>query len=138
MADARVLVADDHALFRQAVGEELEEAGFDVCAEAASAEEAVMLALSLSPALCLLDINMWGSGIDAGRAILERLRDTKIVILTAAADYDDFVSAVRAGARGFLLKDDDPRQFGDALREVLAGGTAYPHDYATRIDATRR
>jgi DNA-binding NarL/FixJ family response regulator len=129
----RVLIADDHPLFRLSLREELEAEGLEVCAEAASANEAIIFASELRPELCLLDINMSGSGIEAARTILASVPDTKIVLLTASSEFDDFVAAVDAGAAGYLVKHMDPTQFGQALRDVLAGRTAYPRSLAARL-----
>jgi DNA-binding NarL/FixJ family response regulator len=125
-AQPRVLVADDHVLIRDAVRDELREAGFHVCAEAGTAAEAIDHAVREAPDLCILDISMPGSGLHAAAEIGRRLPATKIVILTASDSQDDFLDAIRAGAWGYLLKDGDPGRFAFALRDVLAGVPAFP------------
>jgi two-component system, NarL family, nitrate/nitrite response regulator NarL len=122
----RVLLADDHRLIRLALREELEEAGFEVCAEAATAAEAVEAAVREDPDLCLLDISMPGSGLHAAAQINLRLPSTKLVMLTASSKEEHLLEAVRAGACGYLLKEHDPTRLPIVLRDVLAGVPAFP------------
>jgi two-component system nitrate/nitrite response regulator NarL len=129
----RVLIADDHAPFRLSLHEEIEAAGLEVCAEAGSADEAIALARELRPEICLLDDNMYGSGIEAARTILASVPETRIVVFTASSEFDDFLAAVHSGVRGYLIKCADPAQLGHTLRDVLAGGTAYPRAFAARL-----
>jgi DNA-binding NarL/FixJ family response regulator len=128
-----VLVADDHPQFRLSLREEIEEAGLEVCAEAGSADEAVRLALDRRPDLCLLDLNMYGSGIEAARVILESAPETRIVVFTASSDFEDFVLAVAAGIHGYVTKDLEPGRLSEVVRDVLAGNTVYPHRFAVRL-----
>lgn len=121
-----VLVADDHPLLRQSVREDLEQAGFRVCAEAETAGEAIEAAVRESPDLCLLDVSMPGGGLRAAALIHARFPGTKIVMLTASSSEDDVLAAVRAGASGYVLKDDDPTRLAFALRDVLGGVPAFP------------
>jgi DNA-binding NarL/FixJ family response regulator len=129
----RVLIADDHAPFRLSLREEIEAAGLDVCAEAGSADEAIAFARELRPEICLLDGNMFGSGIEAARPILASVPETKIVLFTASAEFDDFLAAVHSGVHGYLIKGADPAQLAHALHDVLAGSRAYPHAFAARL-----
>jgi two-component system nitrate/nitrite response regulator NarL len=129
----RVLIADDHALFRLSLREEIEAAGLEVCAEAGSADEAIAFARELRPELCLLDGNMYGSGIEASRTILASVPETRIVLVTASSEFDDFLAAVHSGVRGYLIKCADPAQLAHTLRDVLAGSTAYPRAFAARL-----
>ena len=122
----RIVIADDHAPTRAGIRAVLEEDGFAVCGEAASADAAVDLALQERPAVCLLDINMPGGGIAAAGAISERLPETAIVMLTVSRDDADLFDALRAGAAGYLLKDIDRRQLPEDLRGVLAGEAPLP------------
>lgn len=133
-----ILLADDHPLVRFSVREELEESGFRVCAEVGTAEDAVEAALRERPDLCLLDLSMPGSGLAAAREIGRRLPSTKVVMLTASALEEHFVEAVRAGAAGYLLKDDDPSRLPHALRDVLAGVPAFPRRLLPPLVAAAR
>lgn len=129
----RVLIADDHAPTRLGVREVLEENGFEVVAEAATAQAAVAAATDAAPDVCLLDLNMPGRGANAAAEISKALPDTAIVILTVSRSDDDLFEALTAGAMGYLLKDTDPDYLPDALRSVLAGEAALPPALAARL-----
>jgi two-component system nitrate/nitrite response regulator NarL len=121
-----VLLADDHRLVRLSVREDLEQAGFRVCAEAGTAGEAIDAAIRENPDLCLLDVSMPGGGLFAAAEIRRHLPAARVVMLTASDNEEHFLEAVRAGACGYLLKDGDPLRFPTALRDVLAGVPAFP------------
>jgi DNA-binding NarL/FixJ family response regulator len=129
----RVLVADNQAATRAGVRASLDVAEFEVIAEASNANDAVELAVLLAPDLCLLDIHMPGSGIAAAEKISRELPDCAVVMLTYSRDDDDLFDALRAGARGYLLKDMDPDRLGPALRGVLAGEAALPRALVSRV-----
>jgi DNA-binding NarL/FixJ family response regulator len=129
----RVLLADDHPPTRAGVRYTLEAAGMVVCAEAADANGAVDAALRETPDVCLLDIHMPGSGINAARAITRELPDTRVVMLTVSRDDEDLFEALRAGASGYLLKDMDPDRVPHALEGVLAGEAALPRTLLLRV-----
>lgn len=123
----RILIADDHALIRVLLREELEKAGFEVCGEAATGAEAVEAALRERPDLCLLDVVMpAGDGFHAAREIKRALPETKIVMVTAIPDEEGVVAAARAGADGYLGKDFDPSRLPEIVRAIAAGEVAYP------------
>jgi two-component system, NarL family, nitrate/nitrite response regulator NarL len=127
MSDAlRVVIADDHPPTRISVREALEQQSCTVVAEGASAEEAVAAAREHRPDVCLLDINMPGSGIVAAAEITHTVPDVAVVMLTASRDDEDLFAALRAGASGYLLKDMDPARIGAALRGVMAGEAGLP------------
>jgi two-component system, NarL family, nitrate/nitrite response regulator NarL len=122
----RVVIADDHPPTRDGVRGALEQQSCDVVAEAATAAEAVSAAEEHRPDVCLLDINMPGSGIAAAAEITHAMPDIAIVMLTASRDDEDLFAALRAGASGYLLKDMDPARLAPALRGVLAGEAVLP------------
>jgi DNA-binding NarL/FixJ family response regulator len=123
----RIVIADDHALIRNVLREELERAGFEVCGEAATGAEALEVALRERPDLCLLDVVMpGGDGVFAAREIKRALPETKIVMITAVPDEEGIVAAARAGADGYLGKDFDPSRLPEIVRAVAAGETAFP------------
>src|SRR6266536_1528283 len=96
---ARVLIADDHAPTRAVLRASVQQSGrFSVCAEVADGPAAVQAAVRELPDLCLLDVGMPGGGIAAARASTSRLPDTKVVILPALVEGDDFLQALAAGA----------------------------------------
>ena len=130
----RVLIADDHAATRAGVRESVtDDGGFEVCGEASTAQEAIDLALSEKPDLCLLDVHMPGEGIRAATAITEALPDCAVVMLTVSRNDSDLFHSLRAGAAGYLLKDTDPGRLPDALRGVLAGEAAVPRALVARL-----
>ena len=106
MPKIRVLLTDDHTLFRQGVRRLLEsEADFEIVGEAADGGEAVEKARELRPDIVLMDIGMPGlDGIDATRAIRDRDAGQHVVIYTGSDEYDDVARADAAGANGFLHK----------------------------------
>ena len=135
----RVLIADDHAAFRAMVGELLEEAGLEVCGQAATADAATKQAAKLRPDVALLDIHMPGDGIAAARRIAATLPDTRILMLTVSADSDDVLDALQAGAQGYLLKGASPEAIVEAVRAVHEGsGVIAPEVAPTIVHEIRR
>lgn len=129
----RVLVADDHPRTRALVRAALEAGDLEVCAEAADAESAVAAALDTEPDVCLLDINMPGSGIAAAGRISRALPGTAVVMLTVSRQDDDLFDALRAGASGYLLKGIDEQAMVDSLRRVLRGEATLPGTLLARL-----
>lgn len=130
----RVLIADDHPPTRAGVRLSLEEGDtFEVVAEVGNAAGAVAAAAELRPDVALLDIHMPGHGIEAARAIASQSPDTAVVMLTVSRDDADLFAALRAGARGYLLKDIDPARLPMALEGVLAGEAALPRGLVARL-----
>ena len=120
----RVLIVDDHTLFRSGLGELLERRGIEVCAAVGDGEEGCRLAAELEPDVVLLDLRM---PVLDGLSVLERLAtlglDCAVVVLTTSSDERDLVTSLRSGARGYLLKDMEPDQLVDALAAVVEGET---------------
>jgi DNA-binding NarL/FixJ family response regulator len=102
----RVLLADDHALFRDGLRSLLEARGLVVVGEARDGREAVDMTLRLQPDVLLMDLSMPNmGGLDATRALSAQEATVKIVILTASEDDADLFEAIKAGAQGFLFKN---------------------------------
>ncbi|MBK5964566.1 two-component system response regulator NarL [Thiocystis minor] len=122
--DTRVLVIDDHPLFRKGVADLIAmEPSLRLVGEAADGESGLRLARALQPDLVLLDLNM--KGLD-GIETLKRLRaddalDARVVMLTVSDTESDVVAALRAGADGYLLKDMEPEDILALLREAMRG-----------------
>jgi DNA-binding NarL/FixJ family response regulator len=130
----RVLLADDHVPTRSGVRGALEAHGMVVCAEVGTGEAAVDAASEQRPDVCLLDVQMPGmGGIAAAARIAEILPAIAVIMLAAEANDDDLFSALRAGARGFLLKDTDPDRLGFAVEGVLSGEAALPRTLVMRV-----
>jgi len=121
-----VLLADDHATIRGAIRSDLEELGYEVCGEAGDAPAAVAAAVVHRPELCLLDVEMPGSGITAAREISKLVPETHVVMLTVSRDGRDVEASLAAGARGFVLKDVPSERLDAALRAVLDGELVTP------------
>lgn len=133
MSGIRLVMADDHAHVRAMLRRSLEEGGCEICGEAASAQEAVALAVDTEPDVVLLDIHMPGNGLVAARNITERLPQTAVVMLTSSQEDEDLFEALKAGASGYLLKTTDPRELPEVLRRVLAGEAAMPPTLVARV-----
>jgi DNA-binding NarL/FixJ family response regulator len=129
----RVLIADDHAPTRAGVRMALESGGLEVCAEVATAHDAVRAAVAERPDACLIDVQMPGGGIQAVAAIAAELPACRILMLTVSPSVDDLLDALRAGAAGYLLKDMDPGQLPGSVRAALAGEAPMPGRLATRL-----
>ena len=125
-APARVVVIDDHTLFRRGVIALLShEAAFTVVGEAASAAEGVKVAMAVHPDIVLLDLNMPGiGGLQAIPALKEAAPQARIVMLTVSEEADDLLACLRAGASGYLVKNIDAEFLVAALQRVLAGQSA--------------
>lgn len=118
----RIVVADDHPLFREGVVASLMATGdFAVVGEAGDAPGAVRLAREQLPDLILLDVTMPGSGLQAAAEIAAACPATRIVMLTVSEDEDDLMAALTAGASGYLLKGVSARELVAGLRSVAAG-----------------
>jgi two-component system NarL family response regulator len=119
----RVLIADDHALFRRGLEMVLEEEDdIDLVGQASDGTEAVAVAGESLPDVVLMDIRMpKSSGIEACRAIKEVAPSAKIVMLTISDEEEDLFEAIRAGASGYLLKDIPLDEVAEAVRSVHGG-----------------
>lgn len=119
----RILLADDHPLFREGVAHSLAaEADLEVIAQAGSAEEAVELAERLRPDVALLDISMPGiGGIAAAGHISASTPEVRIVMLTVSEDRDNLLAALKAGAHGYVLKGVAAGELRAIVRCVAAG-----------------
>ena len=130
----RIVLADDHALFRDGVSSLLRAWGHDVVGHAADGREAVDLVVRLEPDLVLMDVRMPGmSGVEATREIALVRPETPIVMLTVSEDEEDLFAAIRAGARGYLLKDLEAAQFRTMIEAVARGEAAITPATAARI-----
>lgn len=133
--DIRVVVCDDHALFRRGVVIELDETDdLEVVAEATNGQEAVEVATRLAPDVILMDVRMPGmDGIEATRRLTELIPASRILMLTVSDEGDDLFEAVKAGAAGYLLKESSLAAVGDAIRAVAAGQSFVSPAMAARL-----
>ena len=119
----RILIADDHPIFRHGLRSLLEdEPGIEVVGEAADGEEAVRMAQSLRPDILLVDMAMpRKTGLDALRALASGAAPPRSVVLTAAIDKPQIMEALQAGARGVILKETATELLLKCIRAVVAG-----------------
>ncbi len=131
----RILLADDHALFRQGLKSLLEtEADLRVIGEAQNGREAVRYAADTRPDIILMDIQMPElDGVRATQSILEISPEANVIILTMYRQDSYVFEAVKAGARGYLLKDVDGTELIDAIRHVSEGGTLLDPEMAKNV-----
>lgn len=122
----RVLLVDDHSIFRKGLAGLLEkEDGFEVVGEAQDGTEAVEKAQQLKPDVILMDISMPGTdGIAATQKIREAIPSTKIVMLTILEEDKKLFDAIKAGAHGYLIKNVSPVNLFETLRGVVHGEAA--------------
>ena len=130
----RIVIADDHALFRDGVASLVGAWGHEVVGGAGTEEEAVALSVAVAPDLVLMDVRMpGGSGLAATARIRAARPATAIVILTVSEDEDDLFEAIKAGAQGYLLKNLEATQLRSMLEAVERGEAAITPATAGRI-----
>ncbi len=135
MDTLRILIAEDHPLFRKGMISLLASVPeFEVIGEAATGEEAVVRAAQLQPDVVLMDLQMPEvNGIEATRRILQESPSVRILVVTLFEDEDSVFMALRAGARGYVLKDADEEEVVHAIRAVGKGEAIFSPAVATRV-----
>lgn len=135
MDPIRVLIADDHALMRDGLRAVLAKMpDVELAGEAATGEEAVEQAVALLPDVILMDIQMPGiSGIEATRRILRAVPRIGVIIVSVFADDDLVFAMMRAGARGYVLKEADDEELARAVRGVARGEASFSPAIAARL-----
>ena len=133
----RVLLVDDHALFRRGLLLVLEsEEGIEIVGEAEDGGEAVAKAEDLAPDVVLMDVRMPRvSGIEATRRLAETMPTMRIIMLTVSDEEDDLYEAIKAGAAGYLLKEISIEEVADAIRAVMQGQTLISPSMASKLIA---
>jgi DNA-binding NarL/FixJ family response regulator len=130
----RILLADDHALFRDGVASLLASWGHEVVGQVADGTAAVAMAERLRPDLVLMDVAMpGGGGLEATRRLAAAAPGVAIVMLTASEGVDDLFAAIKAGARGYLLKNLESPELRGMLEAVARGEAAITPAIAGRI-----
>jgi DNA-binding NarL/FixJ family response regulator len=131
----RVIVADDHALFRRGLEMVLEsEPDIEVVAEANDGNEVIALAEQHMPDLVLMDVRMPGrNGIEATQAIKDAVPHTKILMLTISDEEEDLYDAIKAGANGYLLKEISIEEVAGAIRSVHMGQSLISPSMASKL-----
>jgi len=135
MEPLRILIADDHPLFRHGIREFLNlSPDIQVVGEAMDGEEAMSQAETLHPDVILMDVNMPGvNGIEATRRILHASPHIRILVVTMFEDDGTVFAAMRAGARGYILKDADKENILRAIKAVANGEAIFSPTIATRL-----
>lgn len=135
MSRVRVLIADDHPVFRYGLRALLSaEPTTEVVGEATTGEETIELATSLMPDVILMDLNMPGiNGIEATQRILAVLPTIAVLVLTMFDDDDSVFAAMRAGARGYLLKGTEGEETVRAISVVSGGEAIFSPTIARRL-----
>ena len=129
-----VVVVDDHPIFRDGVVETLRaENDMEVVGEGTTAEDAIRLSRDLLPDMLLLDIGIPGGGLNAARSVAADCPVTKIVMLTASDDEDNLVTALRVGARAYILKGVKARELVSIVRGVWGGEVYVTPSLATGL-----
>jgi two-component system, NarL family, nitrate/nitrite response regulator NarL len=130
----RIAVFDDHAMFREGVLQMLKRVdGFEIVGEGATATEAIEIALDCAPDIALLDLCMPGGGIEAAACIAHDCPNVRTVMLTASECEHDVVSALRAGARGYVLKGSRESEVVAAVHAVVRGNFYFTPNLAARL-----
>ncbi len=137
MGPIRLLIADDHTLFRHGIRALLSSvADIELVGEAASGEEAVAQAAALRPDVILMDIKMPGmNGIEATRRVLAQTSGIAVVVLTMLEDDDSVFAAMRAGARGYVVKGADEVEMLRVVRAAAGGEALFGPAIAERLMA---
>jgi len=118
----RVMVVDDHPMWRHGVARDLAEAGFDVVATSGEGRQAVRLAPAARPDVVVLDLQLPDiSGVEVVRGLTAALPHVRVLMLSASGEQQDVLDAMKAGATGYLLKSAGPAEFVAAVRGTAAG-----------------
>jgi len=122
----RVMVVDDHPMWRDAVGRDLGEAGFEVVAAIGEGTQALRIAGSVRPDVVVLDLQLPDiSGVDVTRGLLAAHPGVRVLILSASGEHRDVLDAVKAGAAGYILKSASRTEFLEAVRRTSTGDAVF-------------
>ena len=132
-ADLRVVVADDQVGVRAGIKRAIEPHGIKVVAEASDADETERLTMAHQPDVCIIAVDLPGSGVEVTRLIKQSLPDTNIVMMSRTARDEDLLEALRAGADGYLLMSTPASRLPHAIRGVTRGEAALPRAMTARL-----
>jgi DNA-binding NarL/FixJ family response regulator len=140
MNTLRVLIADDHPVFRDGIRALLEATpGMDVVGEATTGDDVILCAKQLQPDVILMDVQMPGlNGIEATRRIVQPHPDMRVLIVTMFEDDHTVFAAMRAGARGYVLKDATKDEIRRAIQAVANGEAIFSPSIAARLNRLLR
>ncbi len=131
----KLLIVDDHTIFRMGLRDALSEREtLEIVGEASDGNEAVEKARALKPHLVLMDLWMPNcTGVEATRRLQAEMPEVNILVLTISDRDEDLFGAIKAGARGYLLKNEEPEQLAYAIQHVASGGAIVSASLATRM-----
>jgi len=134
LGSIRIAVVDDHPLFRESVIEILTKSGsFEIVGEGATAVDAVKIAKDVVPDVMLLDLRMPGGGVEAATSIHSICPKVRIIMFTASESEQDVISALNAGARGYILKSSSGSEVIETAREIARGNSYVAPNLAARL-----
>ena len=130
----RVLIIDDHPMWRDAVARDLQAAGYEVVATAGEGAQAVRLAAAVRPDVAVLDLQLPDlPGVQVIRGLLAAREELRVLVLSASGEQQDVLDAVKAGAGGYLLKSASAEDFLDAVARIAAGDTVFTPGLAALV-----
>ncbi len=122
----RVMVVDDHPMWRSGVARDLAQAGYDVVAAVGEGGQAVRVAPAARPDVVVLDLQLPDrSGVEVIRGLLASVPTARVLVLSASGEQSDVLEAVKAGATGYLVKSAQPEEFLEAVRRTAAGDAVF-------------
>ncbi|GAA5053367.1 DNA-binding NarL/FixJ family response regulator [Thermocatellispora tengchongensis] len=122
----RVMVVDDHPMWRDGVARDLAEAGYDVVATAGEGRQAVRVAAAVRPEVVVLDLQLPDmTGVEVMRGLMAAEPAPRVLVLSASAEQEDVLEAVKAGASGYLVKSAGREEFLDAVRRTAEGDAVF-------------
>ena len=122
----RIMVVDDHPMWREAVSRDLTEAGFDVVASVGEGKQALRIVASVRPDVVVLDLQLPDlPGVEVARGLLAATQGVRVLVLSASGEHRDVLEAVKAGAAGYILKSASRPEFLDAVRRTGAGDAVF-------------
>ncbi|MEU6573035.1 response regulator transcription factor [Streptomyces sp. NPDC046805] len=125
-ATIRVMVVDDHPMWRDAVARDLAESGLEVVATAGDGEQAVRRALAAAPDVLVLDLNLPAKpGVQVCKELVGALPALRVLVLSASGEHADVLEAVKSGATGYLLKSASTEELLDAVRRTAVGDPVF-------------
>ena len=135
MTSLRVVIVDDHPMFRLGLAAAVEQMdGIELVGEAERAADVDALVAATEPDVVLLDIRLPdGSGLEVNRALAARYPDVRVIVLTMSEDHETVLTALRDGARGYLVKGAGPDQVEQAVRAVAADDVVLNHELARAV-----
>jgi DNA-binding NarL/FixJ family response regulator len=130
----RVMVVDDHPMWREGVARDLAEAGYEVVATAGEGAQAVRIAGAARPQVVVLDLQLPDlSGVEVISGLIKQLPDVRVLVLSASGEHQDVLDAVKAGAAGYLVKSAAREEFLAAVRRTADGETVFTPGLAALV-----